>query len=179
MLGVQGSRLIVVVGGPTTGSRASENVLATLAEAFGEGPVVAGPTVSGLPEGHLTTAEALSGLRAVVGWHAAPRPVRSGDLLPERALAGDASAEQQLIDTIARPLEAAGSAVEETVAAYLESGGVLEACARSLFVHPNTVRYRLKRAADLTGRKATDPRDALVLRIGLMVGRLARARGFW
>jgi len=30
--------------------------------------------------------------------------------------------------------------------------GAIEACARKLFVHPNTVRYRLKRIADFTGR---------------------------
>ena len=35
--------------------------------------------------------------------------------------------------------------------AYLESGGSLEATARALFIHPNTVRYRLGRISDLTG----------------------------
>jgi DNA-binding PucR family transcriptional regulator len=80
---------------------------------------------------------------------------------------------------VARPLEDAGGALLETVDAFLEVGGVLEACARKLFVHPNTVRYRLKRATELTGRNANDPRDALVLRIALSVGRLARARGLW
>jgi len=179
LIGVQGTRLIVVVAGPTEGSARREAVLPAITEAFGDGPVVAGPTVPRLADGHRSTAEALSGLRAVVGWAGAPRPVRSADLLPERALAGDADAERALIDEIARPLEEAGGAIEETVSAYLEAGGVLEACARSLFVHPNTVRYRLKRAAELTGRSATDPRDALVLRMGLMAGRLARARGLW
>jgi DNA-binding PucR family transcriptional regulator len=48
-----------------------------------------------------------------------------------------------------------------------------------LFVHPNTIRYRLRKAADLTGCDATDPRDALVLRIALTVGRLAHSRGLW
>lgn len=179
LLGVQGTRLIVVVSGPTDGSAQNVAVLPAITEAFGPGPVVAGPTVARLADGHRSTVEALSGLRAVVGWVGAPRPVRSADLLPERALAGDADAERRLIEDIARPLERAGGAIEETVSAYLESGGVLEACARSLFVHPNTVRYRLKRAADLTGRSATDPRDALVLRIALMAGRLARSRGLW
>ena len=41
-----------------------------------------------------------------------------------------------------------------------------------------TTRTRGK-AAELTGCQATDPRDALVLRIALTVGRLARARGLW
>jgi len=43
-----------------------------------------------------------------------------------------------------------------------------------LFVHPNTVRYRLKRIADFTGRDPTLPRDAYVLRVAATVGRLGR-----
>ncbi|WP_020671386.1 PucR family transcriptional regulator [Amycolatopsis nigrescens] len=179
LLSVQGSRLVVVVGGPTDGTAKDREILAKLSAAFGEGPVVAGPTVPSLAEAHQSAAEALSGLRAVVGWPAAPRPARSADLLPERALSGDAEAERLLIEEIARPLEQAGPTLLQTVETYLEAGGVLETCARTLFVHPNTVRYRLRRAAELTGRNAADPRDALVLRVALTVGRLARARGLW
>jgi DNA-binding PucR family transcriptional regulator len=62
----------------------------------------------------------------------------------------------------------------ETLDAYLDSGGAIEACARALFVHPNTVRYRLKRIADFTGRDPTTPRDAYVLRVASTVGRLTR-----
>jgi hypothetical protein len=43
-----------------------------------------------------------------------------------------------------------------------------------LFVHPNTVRYRLKRIGDFTGRDPTTPRDAYVLRVASTVGRLNR-----
>ncbi|TCO47968.1 PucR family transcriptional regulator [Actinocrispum wychmicini] len=187
LLSVQGSRLVIVLAGPTDdllgeaprGRASSKAVLDRITAAFGNGPVVAGPTVASLAEAHRSAADALSGLRAVVGWPAAPRPVRSQDLLPERALAGDPEAEWQLVDRIARPLEDAGGSLLETVTTYLEVGGVLETCARQLFVHPNTVRYRLRRVADLTGRNANDARDALVLRIALTVGRLARARGLW
>ena len=38
-----------------------------------------------------------------------------------------------------------------TLAAHLDGGGHLEATAAALFVHPNTVRHRLARLADLTG----------------------------
>jgi DNA-binding PucR family transcriptional regulator len=176
LLSVQGSRLVVVLGGPT---ETGEDVLGRISEGFGEGPVVAGPTVQSLAEAHRSASDALSGLRAVVGWPAAPRPVRSLDLLPERALAGDPEAEWQLVDRVARPLEDAGGALLETVDAFLEVGGVLETCAKRLFVHPNTVRYRLRRVQEMTGRNAHDARDALVLRVALSVGRLARARGLW
>jgi DNA-binding PucR family transcriptional regulator len=43
-----------------------------------------------------------------------------------------------------------------------------------LFVHPNTVRYRLHRIADLTGRDPWEPRDLLVLQAAVILGRLAQ-----
>jgi DNA-binding PucR family transcriptional regulator len=176
---VQGSRLVVVVGGPTDGDAKDREILGKMSAAFADGPVVAGPTVPSLAEAHYSAVEALSGLRAIVGWPGAPRPARSSDLLPERALSGDPEAERLLIEGVARPLEEAGPTLLKTVETYLEGGGVLETCARALFVHPNTIRYRLRKAADLTGCDATDPRDALVLRIALTVGRLAHSRGLW
>jgi len=176
LVGVQGSRLVVVAGGRTDdvdGAAAVER----LAGAFGDGPVVIGPTVDALADAHRSAIEALSALRAVTAWPGAPRPVLASDLLPERALAGDPDAELQLVDLVVRPLNAAGNALVQTLDAYLEVGGVLEACARQLYVHPNTVRYRLKRITELTGRAPANPRDALVLRVALAVGRLAQARG--
>jgi hypothetical protein len=170
LVGVQGSRLVVVVGG-------GDADLQKLADAFGDGPVAVGPTVPTLADAHRSAAEALSALRAVAAWPSAPRPVRSDDLLPERALIGDPDAERQLLETVMRPLAAAGGALIETLDAYLEVGGVLEACARRLFVHPNTVRYRLRRITELTGRIPSERRDALVLWVGLAVGRLAQSRG--
>lgn len=176
LLGVQGSRLVVVLAGVT---EEPSDVLTRMSASFGDGPVVAGPTVDNIADAHRSSADALSGLRAVVAWPTAPRPVRSTDLLPERALAGDPEAEWQLIHEIAKPLEDAGGPLLQTVETFLEAGGVLETCARLLFVHPNTVRYRLRKATELTGRNASTPRDALVLRIALAVGRLSRSRGLW
>ena len=71
-----------------------------------------------------------------------------------------------------RPLADAGPVLSETLDAYLDSGGAIEACSRKLFVHPNTVRYRLKRITDFTGRDPTVPRDAYILRVATTVGRL-------
>jgi DNA-binding PucR family transcriptional regulator len=178
LIGLQGARLVVLLAGPTT-SPTDRIALERMSGSFGPGPVVAGPTVATIAEAHRSSADALSGLRAVVAWPAAPRPVRSADLLPERALAGDPEAERQLVERVARPLEQAGGGLLETVEAYLETGGVLETCAKQLFVHPNTVRYRLRKAAEITGCNANLPRDALVLRVALAVGRLSRSRGIW
>ena len=55
---------------------------------------------------------------------------------------------------------------------FLRNGSSLENTAKELNVHPNTVRYRLKRAAETTGWDATDPRDAYVLTTALAIGRM-------
>jgi DNA-binding PucR family transcriptional regulator len=129
------------------------------------------PTLS---TAHRSATEAIAGMNAVAGWSGAPRPVSSRELLPERALLGDATAIAALETEVMRPLADAGPALGETLDAYLDSGGAIEACARKLFVHPNTVRYRLKRIADFTGRDPTLPRDAYVLRVAATLGRLGR-----
>ncbi|MDQ4086316.1 MAG: helix-turn-helix domain-containing protein, partial [Actinomycetota bacterium] len=106
------------------------------------------------------------------GWPDAPRPVCADDLLPERALSGDGHARRRLVSEVYTPLASGGHAVLETVAMFLEEGGSIEATARHLYVHPNTVRYRLRRAADLTGLTPTMPRHAYTLRLSLTLGRL-------
>ena len=61
-----------------------------------------------------------------------------------------------------------GATAEAFAAAY----GEVSRTAEALFQHPNTVRYRLKRAAETTGWDATDPRDAYVLTTALAIGRM-------
>jgi DNA-binding PucR family transcriptional regulator len=99
--------------------------------------------------------------------------VLADDLLPERVLAGDTLARRALVDRVHRPLEAAGGSLLDTVTTYLECGGGLEASARLLFVHPNTVRYRLRRASAFCGYDVTHPRDAHVVRFAIALGRLS------
>jgi len=72
-----------------------------------------------------------------------------------------------------RPLADADPALLATVAAYLDHGRSVEAAARHLFVHHNTVRYRLRGAARLTGWDPSDPREGFVLQVGILAGRLA------
>ncbi|WP_370037478.1 helix-turn-helix domain-containing protein [Nocardioides sp.] len=49
----------------------------------------------------------------------------------------------------------------------------MEAAARTLFVHANTVRYRLRRITELTGHDPTTPRGGLALQLALILGRQA------
>jgi DNA-binding PucR family transcriptional regulator len=176
LVGVQGSRLIVLLS-ESTGRHPATEELTEIVHAFGPGPVVLGPPAADLATAHASARDALAGLRAARGWPAAPRPVAADDLLPERALAGDVLAHRCLIEAAIEPLDAAGGELLNTLACYLDGGGVLESCARTLFVHPNTVRYRLRRVAELTGRSPNDPRDALVLRFALIASRLGSGSG--
>lgn len=172
LAGVQGDRLIAVVGG-VTGDPVV--VLRALAGQFAPGPVVIGPVVGELTAASRSADAALSGLRAAVAWPDAPRPVLADDLLPERAVAGDELARVCLLEEIYRPLSEAGSALLETLSVYLEQAASLEAAARILFVHPNTVRYRLRRVTDITGLTPSQARSAFTLQIALVLGRLAEA----
>jgi DNA-binding PucR family transcriptional regulator len=169
LIDVHGTHLVAIVSGQLT---QTEKVFGDLLGAFSDGPVVIGPTAPMLTAAYHSASEAISGMNAVAGWRGAPRPVLARELLPERALMGDASAIAALHTDVMRPLGDAGPTLTETLDAYLDCGGAIEACARKLFVHPNTVRYRLRRIADFTGRDPTLPRDAYVLRVAATVGHL-------
>ncbi|WP_256792255.1 helix-turn-helix domain-containing protein [Terrabacter sp. Ter38] len=171
---VQRSRLIAILGG----TREAPQVVEAVADRFGPGPIVLGPTVPHLFAAGRSARAALSGLAAAPAWPDAPRVLESDAVLPERALAGDPPARRILVDRIHRPLSAAGHApLLQTATAYLEHGGSLEATARVLFVHPNTVRYRLGRISDVTGYDLTTPREGWAVRIALALGRLAATPG--
>ncbi|HET8683036.1 MAG TPA: helix-turn-helix domain-containing protein [Micromonosporaceae bacterium] len=166
--GVHGDRLVVVVGGADDPLAAAEKLL----PGFGEGPVVVGPAVPSLDEAAESARAALAGYRAAAAWPAAPRPVSAIDLLPERALAGDAEARRILRHEVYGSLVRAGGELLETLDGFFAAGGVLESAARMLFVHPNTVRYRLRRIAEVSGLAPMHPRDAFALRVALAIGRL-------
>lgn len=169
--GVHGDRLVVVLGGAADPLAATEKMLSV----YGSGPVVASAPVPTLDEAAQAARDAMAGYRAAPAWPGAPRPVGAADLLPERALAGDAEARRTLRDEVYAALARAGGELMETLDAFFATGGVLESAARTLFVHPNTVRYRLRRVADVTGFAPLSARDAFTLRVALAIGRLSRA----
>ena len=173
LAGVQGARLIVVLGGTDDPLAAAEK----LAGRFGPGPIVVGPPVKDLRSASSSARAAVAGLRAAAGWPDAPRPASSEELLPERALAGDEEAVRVLVEGVFQPLMTGGPTLLDTLTAYLEQGSSLEATARLLFVHPNTVRYRLRRVTELTGFTPSEGRDGFTLWTAIILGRLAAARG--
>ncbi len=168
LAGVQGNRLILVLGGTDDPIAAAER----FAGRFGPGPVIAGPLVRDLRAASVSARAALAALHAAPAWPDAPRPTGADELLPERALDGDDDARAALISDVYEPLLGGGPALLDTLTTYLEQGSSLEATARLLFVHPNTVRYRLRRVAELTDYTPSVGRDGFTLWVAIALGRL-------
>jgi hypothetical protein len=180
LIGVQGNRLVLVIGraepAPVDGDETSKAPLAfieiarKLEPGFGPGHLVLGHEVPTLVGASRSAKAALAGFAVARAWRNATRPVMADDLLPERAFAGDALARATLINRIYKPLQAHSTELLGTLWCYLDNGRSLEATARELFVHPNTVRYRLKRISEVIGWDATGAREALILQSALIVG---------
>lgn len=180
LIGVQGSRLVIVVGRVDLGEDADSReplsfleLAVQLEPGFGPGHLVLGHEVPSLVDAARSAKAALAGFAVAKAWRNAPRPTLADDLLPERALAGDPLARSTLINRIYLPLQNHSTELLTTLWCYLDNGRSLEATARELFVHPNTVRYRLKRISEVIGRDATGAREALILQSALVIGSIA------
>ena len=185
LIGVQGNRLVLVIGRAHPTPSDTEDAIGTasalsfmeiavqLEPSFGAGYLVLGHEVPNLVDASKSAKAALAGFAVARSWRNAPRPVQADDLLPERALAGDPLARATLIHRIYRPLQAHSTELLTTLWCYLDNGRSLEATARELFVHPNTVRYRLKRVSEVIGYDATGAREALILQAALIIGSIS------
>lgn len=145
----------------------------TMAEAFSrQAPLCLGPVCQRVEGARRSVQSVLSALAAAPAVPSLPRPMRADDVLPERALLGDEDARKELIESVYRSLKGdnADDPTLATVSTFLKSGNSLETTAKELNVHPNTVRYRLKRAAETTGWDATNPREGYVLQTAIALG---------
>ncbi len=66
------------------------------------------------------------------------------------------------------------SELVRTLGVYLDSGGNYDRAADALIIHRSTLRYRLGRIRELTGRDLTDPDSRLNLHIALRVWSVLR-----
>jgi hypothetical protein len=168
LVGEYGGQLLVVAGGAGPVEFSVQEVSA----GFPPGPVILGHIVPELAMVAEPLAEARAALVAVAAWPEAPRPVDSAALLAERVVLGDDTASRRLLAEVYQPLTDRPDLLI-TASAYLDEGGTVEATARRLFLHANTVRYRLRRIQATTGRDLTAPRDAVEVRLALVLGRAA------
>lgn len=78
--------------------------------------------------------------------------------------------EARLIDPRIHHLRAQDPVLAQTLRAYLDSFGDIGAAAQWLQVHPNTVRYRVRRIEKLLSTSLADPDVRLLFALGLRVG---------
>jgi purine catabolism regulator len=112
-------------------------------------------------------------LAAVIGAHlSGPRTLTHYDRLGVYRLLADAvdrDALQAFREEQLGKIEADPDLIK-TLRAYLKARGNKASCAKDLYVHLNTVKYRLARIADLTGRDLEDSQALLDLHIALEIG---------
>ncbi len=140
---------------------------------FDEIPTVCfGPVESRLEGASITLRAAVNGFKARFAYPNHPNPMRAEDFLAERALFGDEDAQNELYTNVYLPMknDEHKTQILSTLQNYLFSGSSLERTAQALNVHPNTIRYRLKKSIKLTGWDATNPREAYILTTAIKIG---------
>jgi purine catabolism regulator len=136
--------LSVAVSGPKRGSTGAHLALLQAEQAAALGHADGG-------KGATTHFDDLVPYRFVLG-----QPESDIEAQSEQALGELAEDEERYADLIA------------TLEAYIRLHGSVNAVARDLFLHRNTVRQRLRRIAQLTSTDLTDPNDRLALRLALV-----------
>lgn len=81
------------------------------------------------------------------------------------------AADDRLIDPRVRDLRDADPLLADTLRAYLDCFGDIGAAAQWLHVHPNTVRYRVRRIETVLGTSLADPDLRLLLSLSLRADR--------
>lgn len=160
----------VVAVGRTADLRALRKALEGTASAVGISPPVAGlPLVpAALSRARIARACLAEGETGVIGF--GERPVSTlvaGAPKLARELARDV-----LTDLLALPAAERDVLLATLHAWFAEHGSARDAAER-LFVHPNTVRYRIRRVQELTGRDLGDPRGIAELYLAVESVRLS------
>ncbi|BBZ42876.1 PucR family transcriptional regulator [Mycobacterium parmense] len=77
--------------------------------------------------------------------------------------------DERLVDPRVRGLRDQDPVLGETLRVYLDSFGDIAAAAQALQVHPNTVRYRVRRIEKLLSTSLADPEVRLLFSLGLRI----------
>ena len=181
LVGESDGLMTVVINPDRSGTPA--DFCASILRFFADGPAVClGPLRHGISGAEASIGAALSTHAAAPAvadpiTAALPRPLHADDLLPERALNGDRDAADQLYQEVYLSLagQDPDGPLPTTLLTFLRSGNSLEITAKKLGIHPNTVRYRLRRCVEVTGWDAMDPRESFVLQAALIIGRIRRS----
>jgi DNA-binding PucR family transcriptional regulator len=90
-------------------------------------------------------------------------------MLEELARSPDLTPFGELVRPLAEQDRERGSDLVRTLRVYFAAGQNASAAADRLFLHRNSMLYRLERIARLTGLDLKDPGVALALQLGLLV----------
>lgn len=154
----------------------SEQALEKICSVFAPSkkPICVSSLVEGVSEISSELTATLASIAVAPAVKHLPHIIHTDDVLPERALIGDSTAFNTLYNKVYQSLAPYSSddPTLETIDMFLRFGGALDQTAHELNVHPNTVRYRLRKVAQTTGWDATDPRAAYVLQTAITIGRI-------
>ncbi|HEX9713721.1 MAG TPA: helix-turn-helix domain-containing protein [Actinomycetota bacterium] len=100
--------------------------------------------------------------------------VSYGEMLIEELILRERGVSKRLATQLLEPLDAHPE-LKHTLVEYIEHGPSLPAVAKRLFLHPNTVSYRLSRIRDLTGRDPKTPAGIAELFLALRASQLLGA----
>jgi PucR C-terminal helix-turn-helix domain len=178
--GAAGGLAVVFVPDPDAPGRRRQIEAAVGADGPGrreteaDGPVALGPTVE-WPLAAASVRRAAAAQRlAAAGRVPADGLVVAEDHLATLLLGADRSLAADLAASRLAPLAdlAAGprARLTETLRAWLDRPGQVQAVAAELGVHPQTVRYRLKQLRELFGARLEDPEARFELALALRVG---------
>jgi purine catabolism regulator len=114
----------------------------------------------------------------LLGYDGLGRVAAYEDVLVPRVLLGDARARAAFLRDLFAPLETrrGGAALREALLRYAEAGFAFRKTATALQIHPNTLRYRLERAAELTGLALDEPDVRFRLQLAARLLRLKANR---
>ncbi|MGW3009042.1 PucR family transcriptional regulator [Streptomyces sp. NPDC001219] len=140
-------------------------------------PAGIGPATA--PEAVRVSLRQATGLLAVSRSSGEPAEARQSQASRLLLGLGDRRTLHGYADTVLGPLDLAdhGEELLATLAAWLETGGAWDATSRRLGVHRHTVRNRLDKAMDLTGRRLDDPDDRFDLWLATRIRRGGAASG--
>lgn len=165
--GVRGEMLIALI----SNSKNPESTARYFSPRFGEGTLVYGRVVDSFERVSLSTREAIAGYLAKAAVSDQVRLISAAELLPERAINSDPLAQNHLVG-IYQQIKNVDADWLQTLEVFFSVGGSLEATARKLHIHVNTVRYRFKGLQQEVGLSPTTPRDGYCLQVAVSLGRL-------
>jgi sugar diacid utilization regulator len=141
--------------------------------------VSAGEPVDALASAGHSCRQALSALEIAIFRGQRGRTVQCTEVILEVLLAHNGWVSKRIVSTRLEPLLEKPHLVD-TLRAYISAEMSLQRTAEILVVHPNTVAYRLRQIASLTGRdmrKVTDMADLIVGLTALDVTEMRRDQG--